>query len=73
MAKVEWHQGELYPRVGFIATNVTRPAERGSRFYNGRGTAEHWIREGEQALRWARLSCRAFRDNAARPQLFALA
>ena len=28
VAKVEWHQGELYPRVGFIVTNMTRPAER---------------------------------------------
>ena len=37
VAKVEWHQGELYPRVGFIVTNMTRPAERVSKFYNGRG------------------------------------
>ena len=44
VAKVEWHQGELYPRVGFIVTNMTRPAERVSKFYNGRGTAEQWIR-----------------------------
>lgn len=28
VAKVEWHPGELYPRVGFIVTNMTRPAER---------------------------------------------
>jgi hypothetical protein len=27
IAKVEWHQGELYPRVGFIVTNMGRPAE----------------------------------------------
>jgi hypothetical protein len=38
-----------------------------------RGTAEQWIREGKRALRWTRLSCRAFRDNAVRLQLFALA
>jgi Transposase DDE domain group 1 len=73
VAKVEWHQGELYPRVGFIVTNLTRPAERISKFYNGRGTAEQWIREGKLALRWTRLSCRTFRDNAVRLQLFALA
>src|ERR671926_318291 len=73
VAKVEWHQDELYPRVGFIVTNLTRPAERVSRFYNGRGTAEQWIKEGKNALRWARLSCRTFRDNAVRLQLFALA
>lgn len=73
VAKVEWHQGELYPRVGFIVTNLRRPAERISKFYNGRGTAEQWIKEGKLALRWTRLSCRAFRDNAVRLQLFALA
>jgi hypothetical protein len=73
VAKIEWHQGELYPRVGFIVTNLKRPAERVVRFYNGRGTAEQWIKEGKQALRWTRLSCRAFRDNAVRLQLFALA
>ena len=39
VAKVKWHQGELYPRVGFIATSLKRPAERVSKFYNGRGTA----------------------------------
>src|SRR5215213_9049268 len=73
VAKVEWHQGELYPRVGFIVTNLKRPAERVSKFYNGRGTAEQWIREGKMALRWTRLSCRAFAHNAVRLQLFALA
>ena len=73
MAKVEWHQGELYPRVGFLVTNLTRPAERVSKFYNGRGTAEQWIKEGKLALRRTRLSCRAIRDNAVRLQLFALA
>jgi hypothetical protein len=73
VAKVEWHQGELYPRVGFVVTNLTRPAERVSKFHNGRGTAEQYIKEGKQALRWTRLSCRTFRDNAVRLQLFALA
>src|SRR4051812_8349422 len=72
-AKVEWHQGELYPRVGFIVTDLTRPAERVSEFDNGRGTAEQWIKEGKLALRWTRLSCRAFRDSAVRLRLFALA
>jgi len=73
VAKVEWHQGELYPRVGFIVTNLTRPSKRVVKFYNGRGTAEQWIREGKHALRWTRLSCRAFRHNAVRLQLHALA
>ena len=73
VAKVEWHQGELYPRVGFIVTNLKRPAERVSKFYNGRGTAEQWIKEGKAAVRWTRLSCRSFAANAVRLQLHALA
>ncbi len=28
VAKVEWHPGELVPRVGFIVTNLSRSAER---------------------------------------------
>lgn len=44
-AKVEWHPGELYPRVAFIVTNLTRPAERVVAFYNHRGTAEQHIKD----------------------------
>jgi hypothetical protein len=40
VAKVEWHPGELYPRVGFIVTSLARSAERIVAFYNQRGTAE---------------------------------
>jgi hypothetical protein len=40
VAKVEWHPGELYPRVGFIVTNMSRPAERVVAFYNKRGRCE---------------------------------
>ena len=43
VAKVEWHRGELFPRVGFIVTNMTAGPEGVVRFYNGRGTAEQWI------------------------------
>ncbi len=57
VAKVEWHPGELYPRVGFIVTNLSRPAERVTKFYNGRGTAEQYIKEGKNAINWTRLSC----------------
>jgi hypothetical protein len=73
VAKIEWHQGELYPRVGFIVTNLSRPNRRVVKFYNGRGTAEQWIKEGKNALRWTRLSCHAFRHNVVRLQLHALA
>ena len=47
VAKVEWHRGELFPRVGFIVTNMTAGPEGVVRFYNGRGTAEQWIKEGK--------------------------
>ena len=73
VAKVEWHPGELYPRVGFIVTNLARPAERVVAFYNQRGTAEQHIKEGKHAIKWTRLSCRRFRHNAVRLQLHVLA
>ena len=73
VAKVEWHPGELYPRVGFIVTNLSRPAERIVAFYNQRGTCEQWIKEGKGAIKWTRLSCRTFAANADRLQLHALA
>ena len=73
VAKVEWHSGELYPRVGFIVTNLSRPAERVVAFYNQRGTTEQWIKEGKNAIKWTRLSCRSLRNNAVRLQLHALA
>ena len=57
IAKVEWHPGELVPRVGFIVTNMSRPAERVVAFYNKRGTCEQWIKEGKGAINWTRLSC----------------
>jgi DDE family transposase len=73
VAKVEWHPGELYPRVGFIVTNLARPAERVIAFYNQRGTAEQWIKEGKGAIKWTRLSCHTFAANAVRLQLHVLA
>jgi Transposase DDE domain group 1 len=73
VAKVEWHAGELFPRVGFIVTNLKWQTKRVVRFYNRRGTAEQWIKEGKNAVKWTKLSCRRFKDNEARLQLFALA
>jgi len=73
VAKVEWHQGELFPRVGFIVTNLSTGAKGVVHFYNGRGTAEQWIKEGKYALNWTRLSCHRFDANQVRLQLFILA
>src|SRR5438270_525879 len=73
VAKIEWHPGELYPRVGFIVTNLARSAEGIVSFYNKRGTCEQWIKEGKNSIKWTRLSCRTFAANAVRLQLHVLA
>jgi hypothetical protein len=73
VAKVEWHQGELFPRIGFVVTNMSARMEGVVHFYNGRGTAEQWIKEGKLALNWTRLSCRRFVANQVRLALFVLA
>ncbi len=69
----------VFPRIGLdplrgsSVTNLSRPAEWAVAFYSHRGTAEQHIKEGKNAIKWTRLSCRKFRDNAVRPQLHALA
>ncbi len=73
VAKVEWHPGELFPRVGFIVTNLRYASKNVVGFYNQRGTCEQWIKEGKGAVKWTRLSCRSFDANAVRLQLHALA
>ncbi len=73
VAKVEHHVGELFPRVGFIVTNLYLSNRAVVRFYNKRGTAEQWIKEGKQAAHWTRLSCHRFRANEVRLQLSVLA
>ncbi len=73
VAKVEWPPGELGPRVGFIVTNPSRQAVKVVAFYNMRGTCEQWIKKGEGAIKWTRLSYRTFAANAVRLQLHALA
>src|SRR5712671_6467023 len=66
IAKVEHHIGELFPRVGFIVTTLTGTNRAVVHFYNGRGTAEQWIKEGKAATHWTRLSCHRFRANEVR-------
>jgi len=73
VAKIEHHKGELFPRVGFIVTNLRRKPWQVVKFYNGRGTPEQWIKEGKNAVNWTKLSCHDFEDNQVRLQLFALA
>jgi len=73
VAKIEWYPGELFPRIGFIVTNLPWRCKRVVRFYNHRSTAEPWIREGENAVKWTRLSCHDFVGNKVWLQLFTLA
>jgi hypothetical protein len=62
IAMIEWHPDELFPRVGFIVTNLLIASDWVVRFYNQRGTAEQHIKEGKYAFIWTRLSCKGFRD-----------
>ncbi len=73
VAKIEWYVGELFPRFSYIVTNLRWKSSNVVKFYNKRGTAEQWIKEGKYALNWTRLSCHDFVDNQVRLQLFALA
>jgi Transposase DDE domain group 1 len=52
--------------VGFIVTTLTGTNRAIVRFYNQRGTAEQWIKEGKTATHWTRLSCHRFRANEVR-------
>jgi Transposase DDE domain group 1 len=72
VAKVK-HHAELFPRVGFIVTTLRWPSRAIVRFYNRRGTAEQWIKEGKQAAHWTRVSCQRFRANEVRLLLSVLA
>ena len=73
VAKVEFHFGELFPRVGFIVTTLAADNRAVVRFYNKRGTAEQWIKEGKQAVKMTRLSCHRFRSNEVRLWLSVIA
>jgi len=73
VAKVERHFGELFPRVGFIVTNLETDSRAVVRFYNERGTAEQLIKEGKQAVKMTRLSCHRFRSNEVRLWLSVMA
>ncbi|MEJ2719170.1 MAG: IS1380 family transposase [Deltaproteobacteria bacterium] len=66
VAKIEWHEGELFPRIGFIVTNSKLPAGKVVNVSNGRGDVENRIKEGKNTLRWDKTSCHRFAANQAR-------
>ena len=73
VAKIEWHQGELFPRIGFVVTNSRLPAGKVIKVYNGRGDVENRIKEGKNTLRWDKTSCQRFEANQARLKMGVLA
>ena len=73
VAKIEWHRGELFPRIGFVVTNSRLPAGKVVRVYNGRGDVENRIKEGKNTLRWDKTSCQRFEANQARLKMGILA
>ena len=73
MAKVEWRQGELFPRVGFIVTYLSYQTKGIVGLYNGRSTAEQWEKEDKYAMNWTSLSSHKFVTNQVRLWLLMLA
>jgi len=63
---LEFRGSAIIPCVGRC-----RPAKRVVVFYNQRGTAKQWIKEGKGVSKWTRLSCRYFAANAVRLPLHA--
>ena len=73
VCKIEWHNDELFPRVGFIVTNSTLRAWQVVKAYNGRANVENRIKEAKNTLRWDKTSCHRFESNQARLKMGALA
>ncbi|MBU4232657.1 MAG: IS1380 family transposase [Proteobacteria bacterium] len=73
VAKIEWHRGELFPRIGFVLTNSRLPAAKVTKVYNGRAEIENRIKEGKNTLRWDNTSCQRFEANQARLKMGILA
>jgi hypothetical protein len=73
VCKVEWHNDELFPRVGFIVTNSTLREWEVVKAYNGRANVENRIKEAKNTLRWDKTSCHKFEANQARLKMGALA
>jgi len=63
---IEWHLGELLPRLGFIVTNSRLSSKEVVKTYNGRANLENRIKEGKNTLRWDKTSCHKFDRNQAR-------
>ena len=59
VAKVEHHQGELFPCVGFIVTNMNLPSRAAVRFYNKTNAGRRSSGSRKASKRRIGPSCRA--------------
>ncbi len=66
VVRIEWHNGELFPSIGFIVTNSRLAVGKVVKVYNGRGDFENRIQEGKNTLRWDKTSCCRFAADQAR-------
>jgi hypothetical protein len=73
VAKVEFHAGKLFPRVGFIVTNLETPSRALVRFYKQAGDSGAMDQGRKQAVKMTHLSCHRFRSNQVRLALSLLA
>jgi hypothetical protein len=73
VCKVEWHNDELFPRVGFIVTSSTLRALQVVQAYNCRANVEMRIKEAKNTLCEDKTSCHRFTANQARLKMGFLA
>jgi hypothetical protein len=73
ICRIEWHEGELFPRMRFIVTNSRLAAGKVLKVYNGRAEIENRIKEGKNTLRWDKTSCQRFEANEARLEMGVIA
>ena len=66
VAKVDFHFGELFPRVGFIVTNVETGSRAVVRFLQQGGDGGAMDQGRKQAVEMARLSCHRSRSKEVR-------
>jgi len=73
ICKIEWHEGELFPRIGFIVTNSRLAGGKVLKVYNGGAEIENRIKEWKNTLGWDKTNCTRFEANEARLKMGVLA
>lgn len=66
MAKIKWHKGGLFPKIGFIVTYSKLIEGKVVRVYNGRREVEKRIKKGVNKLRLGNTSCHRLAAKEAR-------